>query len=351
MARISTRVLHAPTEIAGQLMLSVVGQRELGVQATGFARPHSFDYQPAPDIVPPSNRLDYIRAAARTIRAHDLIHFYFGQSFLPRQLDAAWLTRLGKRVVVEFLGSDVRMPSVEAQRNPYYVQSQGEDDVRATRVMQTWSSVTQGHVIVGDHSLDAFLAPRFPHIHVVGQRVDVQALVPAPPSAKAQRMRVIHAPTHRAAKGTEFVRRAAAEVAAAGAPIDYVEIEGLPHAQALQVYRSADLIVDQLCCGGYGVFAAEAMSLAKPVVCYLLPELEAQYPAGLPIINANPLTLEHVLAEWADQPHERHQRGLASRAYAERVHDYRIVARRLLEVYEMLPRGLGRGSSAGSRRK
>jgi hypothetical protein len=337
MAGAPPRVLHAPVEIAGQMMLSVLGQRELGAQATGFARLHSFRYEPAPDIVPPPSRLGYLRAATRAIHAHDLIHFYFGESFLPYQLDPPWLSRLGKRVVIEFLGSDVRMPSVEARRNPHYVRIGKEDDARATRLMRLWSKITQGHVIVGDHSLDAFLAPHFPHIHVVGSRVDIRQLVPTPPDPQARRMRVIHSPTHHAGKGTEFVRRATAELVAGGAPIDYIEIGGLSHSQALEVYRSADLIVDQLCSGGYGVFAAEAMSLAKPVVCYLLPEIEATYPPGMPIINANPITLKEVLAEWVDRPRERHERGIASRAYAERVHDHRLVARRLLDVYETLP--------------
>jgi hypothetical protein len=337
MAAAPTRVLHARVEIAGQMMLSVLGQRELGVQATGFARRHSFDYEPAPDIVPPRSRLGHLRAVTRVVRAHDLIHFYFGVSFLPRQLDAPWLPRLGKRVVIEFVGSDVRMPSVEARRNPHYVRIEMEDDARATSLMRLWSEVTQGHVIVGDHSLDVFLAPHFPHIHVVGARVDIRQLVPAAPDPLAQRMRVVHSPTDRAGKGTEFVRRATAELVAAGAPIDYVEVHGLSHREALDVYRSADLVVDQLCSGAHGVFAAEAMSLAKPVVCYLLPEIEATYPPGMPIINANPNTLKQVLAEWVDRPRERHERGLASRAYAERVHDYRVVARRLLDVYETLP--------------
>jgi hypothetical protein len=337
MAAAPPRVLHAPIEIAGQMTLSVLGQRELGAQATGFARRHGFSYEPAPDIVPPRNPLGYLRAATRAVRAHDLIHFYFGRSFLPRQLDAPWLPRMGKRVAIEFLGSDVRMPSVEARRNPHYVRIEMEDDARATRLMRLWSEVTAGHVIMGDHSLDVFLSPHFPHIHVVGQRVDMRQLVQSPPDPRAQRMRVIHSPTDLAAKGTEFIRRATAELIADGAPIDYVEVRGLSHHDALEVYGSADLVVDQLCSGGYGVFAAEAMSLAKPVVCYLLPEVEATYPAGLPIINANPKTLKQVLADWVDRPRERYERGLASRAYAERVHDHRVVARRLLDVYETLP--------------
>jgi hypothetical protein len=332
------RVLHAHVEIAGQMMLSVLGQRELGVKATGFARPHALHYEPAPDIVPPRSRLGYLRAAQRAIRAHDLIHFYFGHSFLPYLLDAPWLRRLGKRVVIEFNGSDVRMPSVEEGRNPYYPAGmEGEDDARASRTLRRWSEITEGHVIICDHSLDTFVAPHFEHIHVVGQRVDIRRLTPAPPDPQARRMRVVHAPTHHVAKGSEFVRRAVAELTEAGAPIDYVEVHSVSHSRALDIYRSADIIVDQLRLGGHGSFAAESMALAKPVVCYLLPEIEATYPADLPIINANPATLRDVLAEWMERPRERHERGLVSRAYAERVHDHRIVARRLMEAYETLP--------------
>jgi hypothetical protein len=110
------RVLHAPVEIAGQMILSSVGQRELGVHATSFAQPHPFRYEPPADIVP-TGRLDYLRSAIGAARAHDLVHFYFGRSFLPFQVDVRWLARIGKRVAIEFLGSDVRMPSVEATRN------------------------------------------------------------------------------------------------------------------------------------------------------------------------------------------------------------------------------------------
>ena len=65
------------------MMLSVLGQRELGAQATGFARRHRFDFEPEPDIVPSGGRIGYLRAATRAIRAHDVIHFYFGQSSCP----------------------------------------------------------------------------------------------------------------------------------------------------------------------------------------------------------------------------------------------------------------------------
>ncbi len=100
---------------------------------------------------------------------------------------------------------------------------------------------------------------------------------------------------------------------------------------------SADIVVDQLCSGSHGVFAVEAMSLAKPVISNIAPYNASSMPADCPIINANPDTITDVLRDWLARPRERHELGIASRAYAERMHDMRVVAGRLLEVYGQLP--------------
>ena len=87
---------------------------------------------------------------------------------------------------------------------------------------------------------------------------------------------------------------------------------------------------------GSGGFAVEAMSLGKPVISYVLPELVPTYPDGFPVVIADPETIEGVLAHWIDRPKERRDVGRASRDYAERVHDCRVVARRLVDVYGSL---------------
>ena len=150
---------------------------------------------------------------------------------------------------------------------------------------------------------------------------------------------MVHAPSNPRIKGTVHVRRAVEDLRSAGLDFEYVEITGMSHAEAKAQYQRADLVVDQLCIGAHGVFALEAMSLAKPVVCYIRPDLVAKYPQDLPVINASPETLTSVLGEWLQRPADRRERGIASRAYAEREHDVRVVARRLLDVYEQLPRG------------
>lgn len=330
------RVLHAPVEIAGQASGAVRGLRLLGVDARLFAAHHPFGYQP-PDIVPRRGRIGFAVAALRASLAHDTFHFHFGQSFLPASLrlaDARALRAAGRRVVVEFLGSDVRMPSIEAARNPHYVPLAGEDDAGADRLMARWAEITGGHAIGGDHSLAVFLERHFDNIHYAGQRVEVSGYVARPPDPDSTGALVVaHAPSDTRAKGTAFVRAAVERCPG----IEYVEVTGRSHDETVAAVAQADIVVDQLCIGSHGVLAVEAMSMAKPVVCYLLPEYAQSLPDGCPIINADPGTIADVLSSWIGRRAELHEIGLASRAYAEQNHDVTVVARRLIDAYAELP--------------
>lgn len=337
---LALRILHAPIEIAGQAALSVHGLRELGVRARSFAAVHPFQYVHAPDLLPAPGRRAMLAAATRAVSGSDVLHFHFGESFVRAALDARLARALGKRIVVEFHGSDVRMPSRERARNPYYTPLVGEDDAKATRLLRRWSRLARGHAILCDHGLMEVVAPWFEHVHVVGHRVDVRALAPVLPRGDAtdRPTVVVHAPSDLTAKGTRFVRAAVEALRVRGVALEYVEVMGLGQQAAQAIYRRADLVVDQLCFGTHGVFAAEAMALGKPVVCFILDDLVGTFPPDFPIVNASPSTIEEVLARWTRRgaAPERAQLGDRSRRYAERVHDHRAVARRLLHVYGQL---------------
>jgi len=333
------KILHLPVEIAGQLAITAQAQKALGYGAFSMSSPHPFGYPSIIDMVLPNRdyrwlkAVDRVGAFLRAAEAFDVFHYYFARSLLPWMLDARYEKWRGKRIVTEFFGSDVRLPETEARRNPYYVNSYHESEAANRKKLQAWAELTDGEVIFPDHSFNLFLEPYFDKIHVVGQRIDCSRYAPCYPDSETKRVRVMHAPSQQAFKGTARIERAVEILKQKGLEFDYVRVSGMAHAEAMELYKTADLVIDQLCGGAHGVFACEAMALGKPVVCYILPELVAGFPEGFPIINANPDTIESVLEEWILSPTRLHEVGKQSRAYAEHVHDVRKIARDLIRIY------------------
>ena len=153
----------------------------------------------------------------------------------------------------------------------------------------------------------------------------------------------MHAPSHRGVKGTRFLLEAADRLQREGVPFDLELIENLPHTEAKRRYREADLVVDQLLLGWYGGFAIESMALGKPVIAYIresdLPHVPREMRTALPLINATPATIYDVLKKWLTvRRYALPERGCASRAYVERWHDARAIAKRLVTDYESILR-------------
>ena len=150
-----------------------------------------------------------------------------------------------------------------------------------------------------------------------------------------QRPLIVHAPSSRRRKGTEHVIAACEALDA-----DLEIVEGLRHDEAFARYRAADIVVDQLNAGWYGVFAIECMALGKPVVTFLHEEArrrtEEAFGVEVPIVSATAETLRERLRPLVADAAERRRVGAASRAYVEQVHDLERVADRLLDLYARL---------------
>jgi glycosyltransferase involved in cell wall biosynthesis len=171
-----------------------------------------------------------------------------------------------------------------------------------------------------------------PRAEVIPPGVDVRAIEPVL-SVDRVRPVILHAPSSRARKGTEHVL-----AACEGLDAELVVVEGLRHDEAFARYREADIVVDQLNAGWYGLFAIECMALGKPVVTYLhedaVRRTEAAYGTSLPLVPATAETLRSTLERLVADAAERRRIGEASRAYVERVHDIASVGDRLLALYE-----------------
>jgi glycosyltransferase involved in cell wall biosynthesis len=248
------------------------------------------------------------RALASLLPQTDVFHFYFGLTLVPKSLQFPLLRAGRKRSVMHFLGSDIRgKPPAEL----------------------AWAK-RAGARIVGSYDAIRWV----PDAEVVPPGIRVEEYTPRPPSDNPRPV-VLHAPSSRRRKGTEHVIAACEQL-----PVELDIVEGLHHDEARRRYERADIVVDQLNAGWYGLFAIEAMALGKPVVTFLHDEAvqrtEAAFDTRVPIVNATADTLVKRLRPLVEDPAERRRIGAASRTYVERVHDIDPIADRLLAIYAEL---------------
>ena len=138
---------------------------------------------------------------------------------------------------------------------------------------------------------------------------------------------VLHAPNHRNIKGTKYIEEAVKNLKLEGLDIELNIIEKLSNDEVMELIQEADLVIDQLIIGWYAMFAIEAMSLGKPVICNLRNDfLDFYKTVGLldakdcPIINASPETIEAVLRSLYNNPDSLHEIGNAGKKFVEKYH-------------------------------
>lgn len=148
---------------------------------------------------------------------------------------------------------------------------------------------------------------------------------------------VVHAPSEPNVKGTKYIKAAVDRLKVRGLEFDFVVIEGMANAEARGWYEKADLIVDQLLLGWYGVLALECMALGKPVISYIRPEdlslVQKDLVTDIPVISATPVTIETVLEECLRSPDKMRAVGQASRLFVEKWYRPIDIARDTIRFY------------------
>lgn len=371
------RVLHCPWNIAGHSAMLAAAERRLGLDSRCVAVFETAQGFPADQAMthPAAGRLA-LEAARwrlfwRAIRWADVVHFTFGQSILvphafpdfrpeAGRSPAAWLrrayarllwyadlpllARMGKRIAVTWQGDDARQRdrslelfdiSIAAEVDEGYYPP-GSDRWKRRAIARFGRHAHAMWALNPD--LLHVLPPAARFMPYASLEIAAFAPLPASPGAASRTVRIVHAPSHRGAKGTHHVIAAVAALSAEGLMVELDLVEGVPRDEVLRRIASADLIVDQLLAGWYGGFAVEAMALGRPVVCAIRRgDLRFVPPAlahNLPVVEAWPDTLCEVLRDLVSGPRERLAAlGAAGRRYVEQWHDPDLIARETAASY------------------
>jgi glycosyltransferase involved in cell wall biosynthesis len=310
----SLRVTHCPVNFAGIGWTNVQALRRKGVDArlvvfnTHPAHPEADEDLDLPSGPAWRRQALQLRALARLLPSTDVFHFYFGLTLVPKRLQFPILKAARKKSVFHFVGSDIRGKTPEQLAYGRRADAQ----------------------IIGSYDAARWIADA----DVVPPGIDLTRIDPSPPGRDGP-IRVAHAALSRSRKGTDSIVAACTELG-----VDLDVIEDVRHDEVGPRLAQADIVVDQLNSGWYGLFAIEAMAHGKPVVGYIHDQAARRtteaFGIELPIVRTTKETLAADLRPLAQSSELRQERGRASRAYVERVHDADTMADRLLAIYARL---------------
>jgi len=277
-----------------------------------------------------------IKVFIRALRNCDTFLFLFGTSFLPWYWDYPILKVFGKRIVSIFLGDDIRywyayeqemrLMEWEADLKPYleYRKSDVTDlfvtKLKRVRAAERYADLILSQPSQGELQTRPYMRVNVPlnlsqyHFNVPERKVPI----------------VVHAPSDRAVKGTEFVLETVEKLKREGLPFEFQLVEKMPNTEVRELLANADIVVDQLFSQTVAGFALESLATGNVVLAKYNSEY-SHIPSDCPVVNVTVDTLPTELRRFVLNGDLRRQLAYAGREYVERYHSHVEVARQILD--------------------
>lgn len=279
---------------------------------------------------------------------YDVFHYFFDGGYLRRTplrfAEVQLLHLAGKKVVVMPYGSDVAAPSRirsfewrhGLMRN---YPALGRDEARRIRWIDYFSRRADYIVACLVH-LETL--PRWDLLTIHYYPIDTEEWAPQHGDSGNDGtngpVRIVHAPNHRAMKGTDALIRACDALRDEGLQVELRLLERIPYATVREEIDRSDILAEQFLLG-YGLTAVEGMSLSKPVVSNI--GVEGYYEVFLhqtgfgncPIVSATQASLTDELRRLVTDPGLRRSLGEAGRRYVAAEHSYAAMATLWSAVY------------------
>ncbi|MFL5742351.1 MAG: glycosyltransferase [Flavisolibacter sp.] len=269
----------------------------------------------------------------------DVLHVFYDTAISGSRIELKLFGLTKKKKFINFLGSEVRNPEVSAQINPYFAEAfqdpgyeyKQESKKNSDQLQRMYAQA--GFVpIVWD--TDIYINTSiFPKYFIIPHA----SLNHLPPSEKKADgpVLIVHSPSAPVAKGTKYVLKAIEELERRGVKnFEFKLLQNIPNNVYQEFVSRADILIDQMVWGAYGIASAQALAYGKVVVCYLLPQrVDNYYGKDCPIVNANADNLPDVLEELIKNESMRNSLAEKGRDYYQKTHAPAVVAKKMLAAY------------------
>jgi hypothetical protein len=278
---------------------------------------------------------DYL-VMAEMLRRADVFVSFFDGGFLCTtplwRLEAVAIRLAGKRLVVSPYGGDIAVPGYLGPFEAAFVADYPATVERAPEVRRRvdWLCARADLVI---RNLQVGYLPRYDVLWPQQVAVDTDQWAgdgaASAADGRSGEVVLVHAPNHRALKGTAALENAVRQLQAEGLQVRLDLLQSRPNEEVRRAVLEGDVVAEQFL-GGYALFAIEGMSAGRPVVSnlsWMADDLRAEL-GDCPIVDATPETLADRLRSLVTDPGLRARLGPASREYALRRHSYEAVGER-----------------------
>lgn len=260
--------------------------------------------------------LFFIRALFR----YQVLHFFSGETILPwklRGFELACYKLLGKKVIMHFVGSDIRSEDYLKEKNDhledylsgeYQLKVPISSPIQKKLINQARKSATV--ILVSTPDLlqivpEAVYIPVFLDFgHFIYEDSEKS-------SVAKNVVSILHSPSATKTKGSGHLNKIFENLKNEfGETIEFItpmtqlnEIKSYPTTRYDLLNRMAEsnIVIDQLVIGWYGLKAVEALMLDCEVICFIEDEFLDYLPTDTPLTNSNVLNVESKLRELIKQ--------------------------------------------------
>jgi hypothetical protein len=272
----------------------------------------------------------------KVVAKYEVIHSHNMVFLTERGWEDRWLKKMGRSIVVNYRGCDIRDRKINRQLQPEYdicedcdydgiceKEYLGKKRLRAEKIGDAFLVTTPDLL---DFSPQAVYLPFFaPENHTE---------TPNQEQNPREEIKILHVTNHPGIEGTKEIEKVIGKLMELGYGVNLVVLNGISHERVLMELSTADLSIGKMKMGYYANFQIESMLMGVPAITYVRPEYIDGNLGKSGFIFTDLKGLEDTIKEYLDNPWKLEQKKRIARESILKLHDNRRIANQLISIYD-----------------